>query len=135
MIKVIIVEDHDFYAKALEKMLNGQEDMQILMTFSNGLDFIQYLKAGKEIPDIVLMDIKLPKLSGAETTKLAIDHHPAISVITITMYAEQLYLHEMIAAGAKGFILKSQDEKKIVEAIHKVYKNEFYFSDISKKII
>ncbi len=132
-IKIAIVDDHDFFRVGLKRMINRMGNAEVIAEAENGKMFIEMLQ--EMAPDIIMMDIKMPEMDGVTATKLAVNYHPSISVIAISLFREGDYMLRMIEAGAKGFLLKNADESEIERAINEVYKGGFYFSGTVKQII
>jgi len=93
---------------------------------ADGEEFLLQLK--KNFPDIVFMDIEMPKLNGIEATRRALEIYPEINIIALSMYGGEEYYTQMINAGAKGFILKNSGIKEVEMAINYVIEGNNYFS-------
>lgn len=94
--------------------------------YSTGNSFLKEMP--NEVPDIVFMDIKMPDMDGITATKLATKKHLGIKIIALTMFSDAKYLYAMVAAGAKGFLLKDSSEDEIRQAIETVLKNQLYYT-------
>jgi DNA-binding NarL/FixJ family response regulator len=133
IIKIVLVDDHSIFSKGLSMLLNEVNDFKVIGEASNGNDFIKGLINWS--PDIVLMDIKMPEMSGIEATKEGIKLIPDLKVLALTMFGEHHYCKQMAEVGAMGFIQKNISRQKLEEAIRKVYRGENYFSpEILKSI-
>lgn len=125
-IDVLVVDDNHFYRKGLILALKRIINIGKITEASDGNDFLN--KFYSTNPDIVLMDIKMPKLNGIEATKKACQIDSNIKIIAITMFIDENYLMDMLYAGAKGFLFKDSDENELREAINIVINGEFYIS-------
>ncbi len=126
-IKIAIVDDHGIFIKGLKTLFKSFRDIKILMEAENGSDFIEKLKI--EVPDIVLLDVDMPKMDGVETTAYLTKHHPDLKVIILTHHhSEEIMLH-LIELGARGFLLKNNTIETIVDAIYSVKENGYFFND------
>lgn len=126
IIKIILVDDHAIFLKGLRLIINECSQFKVIGEASNGLEFLDLLK--QMTPDVVLMDIKMPKLNGVDTTKKAIKEYPDLKIITLTMFSDHKYLRLMAEAGTKGFILKNIGKEQLEQAVHAVYDGKTYFS-------
>lgn len=126
-ISIIIVEDQTIFRNGLKLLLNEILQVELIGECSNGLDFLDMLD--RKMPDIVLMDIKMPMMDGYEATKRAAERFPNIKVIVLSMYGEEEYLVKMLEAGIKGFLLKNVEEDELKKAIMMVAEGKNYFSN------
>ncbi|MEI8202212.1 MAG: response regulator transcription factor [Bacteroidota bacterium] len=133
MIKIAIIDDHDLFREGLRLVLCQIEDFDVVFDTSNGSVFIEFLQ--HTIPDVVLMDINMPIIDGVETTQKALEAHPHMKIIALTMFADTTHYTQMINAGVKGFILKKSNKNELHQAITSVYSGGNYFSqEIMQKL-
>lgn len=125
-IKIIIVDDHQFFRSALKLFLSSNSKYQVIAEASNGKEFLKLIE--KEVPDVVLMDINMPEMNGIEATRKAMEYYGHnIKIIAVTLLEDFLYLKEMIEAGASGFLNKNDVEEHLESSIKAVMNNKFYF--------
>ena len=124
--KVLIVEDHAIFREGLKRVIESMEGVELLAEAENGAQFLDLLK--KKIPDIVLMDIKMPVMDGMEATEKALSLHPNLKIIILTMFGEEEYLYTLIQKGISGFMLKTARLLEIERAIQMVSEGKQYFS-------
>jgi DNA-binding NarL/FixJ family response regulator len=106
----------------------------VIAEASDGMEFIDLLASHK--PDLVLMDISMPRMNGMEATQKALELMPELKIIAFTMFGEEEYYYKMIDLGVKGFILKSSGINELEKAIQDVMMGESYFSnELLRKII
>ena len=127
ILKVIIVDDHEIFRNGLQTILKRIENIKLIASASNGSEFLELLK--KEVPDIVLMDIKMPIIDGVDATRRALAFYPEIKIVALSMFGDEEYLQQMIQAGAKGFLLKNITRKELSHAIHVVFSGGNYYSE------
>jgi DNA-binding NarL/FixJ family response regulator len=133
-IKIIIVDDFLMVRTGLNLLLNANEKFEVLAEATDGEDFLGLLD--KFSPDIVLMDINMPKMNGIMATKAALLKNPELKIIALSMFEDKESIESMILAGAKGFILKQVGMNELYNAIELVMKGEIYYSqDVMKDII
>jgi DNA-binding NarL/FixJ family response regulator len=133
-IKAILVDDHPVFREGIKFLISGKNFAEVVAEASNGREFLEILP--KHSPDIVLMDIDMPEMNGIDATKKAIEKNPALNILALTMFGDEIYYQRMIQAGVKGFLLKTSKLPELEEAVNAVSKGENYFSnEILKKII
>lgn len=119
MIKVAIVEDNETLRHSLTRMLNQSESMQCVSATANLLNIVSELR--KTSPDIVLMDIGLPNISGIEGVRIVKENFPDIQVLMFTVFDDDEKIFEAIKAGASGYLLKKSSPHEIIEAVYSLY--------------
>ena len=133
IIKIMIAEDQGLIRHSLGLMLGAVEGFKVLGLASNGQELLQKLESIK--PDVVLMDIKMPKMNGIEVTKAIDEKMPWVKVIALSMYVHPVYIKEMLRNGAKGFISKNCSIEELCEAIRVVHGGTQYFCKITSSIV
>jgi DNA-binding NarL/FixJ family response regulator len=134
MIKVAIVEDNNTLRNSLTNLVNQTEGMKCVVSLSNLLNVVSEFK--KAEPDIVLMDIGLPNISGIEGVKTVKDNLETIQVLMFTVFEDDEKIFEAIKAGASGYLLKKSTPGEIVEAITSLYNGGAPMSaSIARKVI
>jgi DNA-binding NarL/FixJ family response regulator len=126
IIKIVLVDDHAIFLKGLTLMLNECSQFKVIGEASNGEDFLQLLDY--KIPDVVLIDIKMPVMNGIEASKKALEKFPDLKIMALTMFSEHKYLRMMAEAGALGFIQKNIGKEELELSIRTVYQGKTYFS-------
>ena len=112
---ILIVDDHTIFCEGLRRVLEAQEGYVIVGMAKNGLEAINL--AGKHRPDVILMDVEMPKMGGIEAACAIRKCYPKLKVIMLTMHAEEKFILESRNAGACGYILKDAFVKVLLEAI------------------
>ena len=132
-INIIIVDDHKIFRDGLILLLNNFDYVTVVGQASNGEEFLQLID--RAVPDIVLMDINMPKMNGIEATKQALKKYPEIKIIALTTFANDEYIEQMISAGVEGYMLKRSDIEDFEKAIKKVAEGgSFFSSEMPKQI-
>jgi two-component system response regulator NreC len=116
--KVLIVDDHKLFRDALKVLINHQEDMEVVGEAQNGQEAIE--RTRELLPDVILMDVKMPIMDGAEATGRILDELPSTKILALSIYADDEFMASMIRAGAVGYVLKGCDFAEIYAAIRKV---------------
>ncbi len=131
---IILVDDHHMFRGSLKSLITNEKIGTIAGEASNGKEFLEILE--NNVPDLVLMDIDMPIMDGAEATRIAVEKHPQIKILALSMFGEENYYYKMVKAGVKGFLLKTSDIKELEIAIREVVSGESYFSnELLRKII
>ncbi len=115
----MIVDDHVPIRKALSEILELEESVEVVGEAGDGEEAIS--KARELLPDVVLMDIKMPKLDGLEATSFIKKHLPDIKVIMLSAYDEKQLVDKALEFGASSYITKDRSVEEIIELIRKVH--------------
>ncbi|WP_447973683.1 response regulator [Nitrospira sp. Kam-Ns4a] len=121
-IKVLIADDHRVVREGLAAILKTKENIQVVGEAQDGQEAVE--KARALMPDVILMDVSMPRMSGVEATRIIKREFPHIGVVALTMYEEQQYIFDLVRAGATGYLLKDTDSAQIVAAIRAIYRGE-----------
>ncbi len=126
-LRIIIVDDHEFFRRGIALSIKNFSFAKVVGEASNGFDFIKMMD--KTPADIILMDIKMPKLNGIEATKQALEKNPNLKIIALSMFGDEQYLQSMIDAGAVGFMLKNIKTPDLERALILLSEGKQYFSE------
>ncbi|WP_320113671.1 response regulator transcription factor [Draconibacterium orientale] len=130
---IIIVDDHKIFRDGLILLLSNFDFVSVVGEAANGEEFLKLIENVE--PDMVLMDINMPKMNGIEATKQALKKYPELKVIALTSFADDEYIEQMISAGVEGYMLKRSDIEDFEKAIKKVADGGSYFSAEIIKVI
>jgi len=134
MIKAAIVEDNPTIRESLKTIINGAPDCKCVGAWGTAEEALQKLR--REAPDVVLMDIQLPSMSGVECTALLKQQLPEVQIIMVTVYEDPDRIFRALRAGACGYLLKRSTPEQIVAAIRDVYQGGAPMSsEIARKVI
>ncbi len=125
-IRVFIVDDHEIFRNGLKLVFGKNKVFEVTGEAESGEEFLQLMDT--QDFDVVLMDIKMKGLDGIETTAKAVEKNPEIKVLVLSTFGEEEFLHQIINAGAKGFLLKNVDKETLFNAIKLVHNGQNYFS-------
>ena len=117
-IKVIIADDSDFVRDGMKIILDVDEDFEVLGTAANGREAIEL--AGKERPDVFLMDIQMPEMDGIEATKYIVEHDLG-KVLILTTFDDDELVKQALRNGAKGYLIKNHTPEHLKQMIKSVY--------------
>jgi len=125
--RLLIVDDHPMMREGLAQLINHESDLTVCGEAGTAQEAIELI--AKQKPDLVLADISLPDKSGLEVIKEIQTFHPGLEVLVISMHEESLYAQRVLRAGARGYIMKQEGGKKLMEAIRRVLGGHIYVSD------
>ena len=120
--RLIIADDHDLVRDGMKDMLSGEEEFRIVGEAADGLEALDLCRRTR--PDLVLMDVRMPRMDGLAATRAIKQKHPETSVLMVTMHENPDYLLEAIRAGAAGYVLKDATREDLVSAIRRVLSGE-----------
>lgn len=123
-IRILIADDHNLIRTGLRALLHSVDDIVVVGEAQDGNDVLRQVAELK--PDIVLMDISLPGLSGIEATRQVREISPSTRVLALTVHEDEGMLREMLRAGAHGYILKRADDAELIQAIRSVSRGYMY---------
>ena len=135
IIKIAIADDEALFRAGMSFILTRVINFEIVFEAENGSDLIEKLKVATELPDVILMDLKMPLLNGVESTKILQKEYPEIKVIAVTSYDGKSFITNMIDVGASSYLLKNTSPKVVVHTINEVYDKGFYYDERVLKII
>jgi NarL family two-component system response regulator LiaR len=133
-IRVLLAEDHVIVREGTRELVQHEPDMEVVGEASDGEEAIQL--AAKLRPDVVIMDIAMPKLNGIEATERIKELYPATAVLVLTAYDDDQYIFALLEAGAAGYLLKNVRGRELIDAIRAVYAGESVLHPaITRKVI
>ena len=121
-IRVFLCDDHTLFRQGLKKLLELENSIKVTGEAANGEDMLKTIK--KAAPDVVLMDIGMPKMDGVTATCKIKKMFPHVNIIVLTVYEDEFHIFEAIKAGAIGYLLKDTSINEVLEAIRKAYVGE-----------
>lgn len=126
-VRIALVDDHTLFRTGLRGLLSQNEAFDVVADVGSGEEFLELLPS-LDI-DVVFMDISMPGINGAETTRRALALRPELRVITLSMYGDDHYYTLMVESGASGFVLKDSDIDEVYAAVDAVVAGDSYFSE------
>jgi two-component system response regulator NreC len=133
-INLLLVDDHQVVRTGLRMLLEGQPDMKIIGEADSGLQALE--KARELLPNVIVMDITLPDISGIEATKLIKEEFPDIAVVALTIHEDEQYFFEMLQAGASGYVPKRAAPEDLITSIRAAYAGEIYiYPSLAKALV
>jgi DNA-binding NarL/FixJ family response regulator len=133
MMRILIADDHGIVRSGLRMLLEGQEDMEVIAEASDGAEARDI--AIRERPDLAILDVKMPKLTGLQATREIRDQAPDVSVLILSMYDDERYLFEALKAGASGYVLKAQADSDLLDAVRAVERGEPFLTPEAQRAL
>jgi two-component system response regulator NreC len=132
--RIVLADDHAVLRQGLKHLIEAEPDMEVVGETADGSEVLPLVMKLK--PDVVVMDLSMPGMSGAEATRLLRDNQPGCKVLVLTVHEDRNYLRETLEAGAIGYMLKRSPAEEIVEAIRAIAKGTVFIdSRIATKLI
>lgn len=125
-IRILLADDHTILRKGVRMLIDSQPDMEVVSEAKTGREAVE--QARKLKPDIVIMDVSMPELNGIEGTRQICDELPHTKVLALSMHKDSVYVREILRAGARGYLLKDDEDDDLLKAIRVVYRGEAFLS-------
>ena len=127
-ISIACVEDHNLVRKSMATMINNFQQCEVILQASNGKDLQGRLDRGN-LPDILLLDVRMPVMDGYETARWVRKEHPGIRVLILTMFDSELARMRLVQLGARGFLLKDIEPEILLDAILITMQTGYYYEE------
>lgn len=138
LIGVLIVDDHAVVRRGIRAYLEVLDDLEVSAEASDGeeaLDKLRLMAAHRELPEVVLLDLLMPKMDGVSTTRKITELHPDVRVVILTSFGEMERVHAALEAGASGYLLKDAEPTEVVAAIRAAARGDvFLHPTIARKL-
>ena len=132
-ITVLLVDDHTIVRQGLKALLASEKDMTIIGEAQTGREAVDL--TAQHHPTVVIMDLAMPRLNGAEATRQILKNAPSTKVIVLSTYSDDEHVQQALGAGAAAYLLKQTAAEDVVEAIREVAKGNAFFSPaIAKRL-
>lgn len=133
-IRVLLADDHTLFRKGIRNLLELTQDIDVVGEAATGPEAVA--QAQELVPDVILMDIKMPEISGIEATKSVLQENPHIGVVLLTMFDDPESVFSGMRAGAKGYVLKEAEPEELRRAIEAAYRGEVILCPImARKVL
>ena len=134
--KTVIIDDHNIIIEGIEMLLGFEKDIKILKSYNDGYDFLDDLRTNKIVPDVVLMDLMMPTISGLECSKILKKEFPEIKIIILSMNCDEKVVYDLIEKiGVEGYLSKKISRKELVAAMNDVKLGYIHLSDEASRAL
>jgi DNA-binding NarL/FixJ family response regulator len=127
-IKIAIADDYTIYRDGLKIGLTQDENLEVMLEAADGEDLIRGIET--DMPDVIIMDLKMPVMDGMEATKVIKKKYPDMKILVVTMYDDEKFVIHLMEIGANGYLLKNAEAEEIRKAIYSVHETGYYFNNV-----
>lgn len=124
-IKVLLADDQQLFLDGMVALLNPIKDIEVIGKVYDGEQVLEFLE--KTQPDVLVLDIEMPKLDGVKATEIIKKQYPAIKVLILSMYNQKGFITRLMSLGASGYILKNKSKEELVTAIYNVQRGNAHY--------
>ena len=128
MASIILAEDHVLVRQGLRRIIQEDPDVQVTHEAADGLELLELLK--NSTPDVVILDISMPRLTGLEAAQIIKKQYPAIKIMILTMHKERNFFQKAKEIGVNGYVLKDEADTVLTSAIQTILENRTYYSPL-----
>lgn len=126
--RIILADDHDLFREGIKKIVEGIPGVEVIGEAGDGLELMELLK--ESVPDLIVLDINMPNLSGVEATIKLKNLYPKVKILILTMHKSKEYLYRALKAGADGYLLKSNAYGDLITAFETIRAGDTYVSSL-----
>ena len=124
--KILVADDHAVVREGLRQLLNSQPDMEVVGEAEDGREALEKAKSLR--PDVTILDIAMPRLSGLEAVRLIKEAVPDTGIVVLSMHKKEAYVHQVLASGALAYVLKASPSSDVLQGIRAVHRGEYFLS-------
>jgi DNA-binding NarL/FixJ family response regulator len=132
-VKILIADDHGIVRSGVRLLLDRQPDMEVIAEAEDGVDALE--KAVEHKPDVAVLDVSMPRMTGLQATHEIKQQSPATQVLILSMHDDERYLFEALRAGAAGYVLKRAADKDLVEAVRAASRGEPFLTSTAQQAL
>jgi DNA-binding NarL/FixJ family response regulator len=133
-VRIVLVEDHTILREGLRALLSADPDFEIIGEAADGREAVRLVE--KQVPDLILMDLSMPRMTGMDAIREIKKRYPATKIIALTVHKTEEYLRTTLQAGADGYVLKDATHNELMMAIQSVLNGKTYLSPgVSEKVV
>lgn len=135
MIHLALADDEALFRKGMKLLLEDYEGISVVLEAQDGEQLLQQLRQATSLPDVLLLDMKMPNLNGVETAKVLQENFPSIKIIVLSTYFSKAFIVNMIELGAGAYLPKNTTPDEVVATIREVYNNGFSYNQAVLEVI
>ncbi|HVW99812.1 MAG TPA: response regulator transcription factor [Candidatus Babeliaceae bacterium] len=133
IINIAVVDDHTLMREVLVKQISTDHRLKVIIEASNGADMLQQLLHTNVLPDVAIVDLKMPVMDGFNLTDEIKKNYPQISILILSGYGSEYNIAAMISKGINGYLLKDCSEDEFIKAIYSIYETGYYYSELADR--
>jgi DNA-binding NarL/FixJ family response regulator len=130
-VRILIADDHGIVRSGLRLLLERQSDMEVVAEADDGVAAVRDALA--ERPDLCILDVAMPRMTGLQATHEIKSHAPEVNVLILSMHDDERYLFEALRAGASGYVLKREADQELVDAARAVVRGEAFLTNAAER--
>jgi DNA-binding NarL/FixJ family response regulator len=134
-IKIALADDEVLFRKGISFLLQREKNLNIIFEASDGGELIHFLENTQDLPEIIVIDLKMPEINGVEATKIIRTNFPDIKIIALSSYNTKSFIANMIEVGAAAYLIKNTTPQELIKTINEVHTTGFYYTDYILTII
>ena len=134
-VNIAIADDEALFRRGLRLMLEDYPDFNVVLEAENGEDLLQKIRASAELPDVLLLDLKMPVMSGIEAAEVIRREFPSILIVVVSSHISNAFILNMIEMGAASYLGKNVSPEEVVETINMVMEKGFYYNAVVMQTI
>lgn len=135
MIQVALADDEALFRKGMKLLLEDYEGISVILEAQDGAQLLQLLQQAPTLPDVLLLDMKMPNLNGVDTAKALQEQFPSIKIIVLSTYFSKAFIVNMIELGAGSYLPKNANPDEVVATIREVYNHGFSYNQAVLEVI
>lgn len=135
MIQVALADDEALFRKGMKLLLEDYEGISVVLEAQDGAQLLQLLQQAPALPDVLLLDMKMPNLNGVDTAKALQEQFPHIKIVVLSTYFSKAFIVNMIELGAGAYLPKNANPDDVVATIREVYQNGFSYNQAVLEVI
>lgn len=135
MIHLALADDEALFRKGMKLLLEDYEGISVVLEAQDGEQLLQQLRQATTLPDVLLLDMKMPNLNGVETAKVLQENFPSIKIIVLSTYFSKAFIVNMIELGAGAYLPKNANPDEVVATIREVHNNGFSYNQAVLEVI
>lgn len=133
-IRTLVVDDHTLVRQGIIGLLESQPDIEVVGQAGSGRDALEMCRTLK--PDVILMDVAMPGISGLDATREIKVQQPGVQIVILTIHDREDYLFQALRAGASGYVLKGADVRDLLAAVRSAHRGEVYlYPSVTRKLV
>jgi two-component system response regulator NreC len=132
-IRILLADDHTVVRQGLRKVLEDRPDWEVVAEAGDGREAVRQAEEHK--PDVAIIDVAMPLLNGIEATRQICKRSPSTRVLVLSMHSDEAYVHQLLKAGATGYLLKDSADVDLIQAVDAVSKGKSFFSPSISRVM
>lgn len=128
-IKIAIADDQVLFRKGMANIINSFLEMEIVLEASDGQELLESIANMQQVPDVVLLDLSMPRLNGIDTAKIILEKYKDLKVIILSVYSEDRFVTHLMELGVNAYLFKNVEPEEVEKAIRAVLEKDYYFNE------